>query len=82
MDNWERRQSVIVHLYYYGESEATPNEKVKAISDAISYGGKILPCDEGALWVKRGSPWCQAIREDDILIKHRYLILDIDYLTR
>ena len=74
--------SVAVNLWYRSESESIPNAKAQEISDDIGIGGKIIPCDEGYIWVKRGSPFCQALSDpDDTTIKRRYLNVTIEYLT-
>lgn len=71
-----------VNLWFYTESEAVPNAKAQELSDAIGMGGIMIPCDGGAIWIKRGSPWCQNIRDDtDHNIKRRYLNITIEYLT-
>lgn len=71
-----------VNLWYYTESEAVPNAKAQEISVAIGYGGTVLPCDGGFIWLKRGSPWCQNIAEEsDTNIKRRYLNITVEYLT-
>lgn len=71
-----------VNLWYYTESEAVPNEKAQEIAETIGIGGTIVPCDGGYIWIKRGSPWCQNITEDDEPnIKRRYLNITVEYLT-
>lgn len=71
-----------VNVWYYTESEAVPNAKVQEISNAIGMGGSVIPCDGGYIWIKRGSPWCQNIAEDDEPnIKRRYLNITVEYLT-
>lgn len=74
--------SLTVNLWYYTTSEATPNEKAEEISKAIGYGGKLLPCDDGYIWLKRGSPWCQSLHDNaESIIKRRYLNVTAEYLT-
>lgn len=71
-----------VNLWYYTTQEAEPNAKAREISDAIGLGGVFVPCDDGAIWIKRGSPWCQNVRDDsDANIKRRYLNVTIEYIT-
>ena len=71
-----------VNLWYYTKQEAEPNAKAQEISDAIGLGGVFVPCDDGAIWIKRGSPWCQNVRDDsDANIKRRYLNITIEYIT-
>lgn len=71
-----------VDLWFYTSEEATPNAKAQEISDAIGLGGVIVPYDGGAVWIKRGSPFCQNVADDsDHNIKRRYINLTIEYLS-
>ncbi len=72
-----------VNVWYRTDSEALPNAKVREISQAIGMGGVTLPCDGGMLWVKKGSPWAQAVtvEGEDEKVKRRYVNIDIEYLT-
>lgn len=73
---------ITVNLWYHTTSEAKPNAKAQEMSDAIGMGGVLLPCDGGAIWVKRGSPWCQSLRDEvDDNIKRRYIQITAEYLT-
>lgn len=71
-----------VNLWYYTTDEAPPNAKAREISAAIGMGGVLVPCDGGSIWLKRGAPWCQNLRDDaDPNIKRRYLNITAEYLT-
>lgn len=71
-----------VNLWFRTDSEAVPNAKVREIADAIGLGGVTLPCDDGMLWLKKGSPWAQAVRVEgeDEKIKRRYVNVNVEYL--
>ena len=73
--------SVEADLWYYGESESVPNAKAEEVSRALGLGGRMLPCDNGAIWIKRGSPFCQSVPEDDSMVKRRYINLDLEFIT-
>lgn len=74
--------SITVNLWYYTDSEVEINAKAQEISRAIGYGGVTLRCDEGYIWLKRGSPFCQALSDAaDHNIKRRYINLSAEYLT-
>lgn len=80
---WGDEVSITVNLWYYTESEAEPNRKAQEMADAIGLGGVIVPYNGGAMWIKRGSPWCQNIKDDsEPNIKRRYLNLDVEYLSQ
>lgn len=73
---------ITVQLWYKSESEAVPNAKVDEIAKAIGRGGRMLTCDSGAIWIKKGSPWCiNSNAEGDSTIKLRQLNVTLEYLT-
>lgn len=84
VNEWDGGESMLTaNVWYRTESEAEPNAKVREISRAIGSGGITLPCDNGMLWLKRGTPWAQAVNISgaDEKVKRRYLNIDIEYLT-
>lgn len=73
--------SCTVNVYYRTESEAVPNAKVEEIERVIdTRGGCSVAYDGGVMWIKRGTPWVQAIGEPDMTIKRRYINIEIDYV--
>lgn len=74
--------SITVNLWYRTTDEAPPNAKARELSNGIGYGGIVIPCDDGYIWLKRGSPWCQILTyEEDTSIKRRYINITAEYLT-
>lgn len=81
-DSFGQENSIAVNLWMHTESEAIPNAKAQQIADAIGYGGTILRFDNGAVWVKRGSPWCQSLKDDTAPgVKRRLMNVDLEYLS-
>ena len=82
-DAWEGGEvGLTVNLWYYTTSEKAPNDKAQEMSAAIGMGGVQVPCDGGAIWLKRGSPWCQSLHDStDTNIKRRYINVTAEYLT-
>lgn len=81
---WEQGEvNMTVNVWYRTESEAQPNAKVREIGTAIGLGGVTLPCDGGMLWLKKGSPWAQAlsIEGEDEKVKRRLLNVSIETMT-
>lgn len=71
-----------VNLWFYTESEADPNAKAQEFAQYIGLGGAVIPCDEGYIWIKRGTPWSQSLTdENDNKIKRRYINVTAEYLT-
>ena len=73
---------ITVNMYFYTDSEAVPNAKAQELSEAIGLGGVILPYEGGALWLKRGSPFCQSMYDDtEHQIKRRYINLSAEFIS-
>lgn len=71
-----------VNIYHLTESEVIPNEKAAEIGEVIGKGGIIVKCDEGLMWIKRGSPFVQGINDpDNSNIKRRLISIAIEFLT-
>ena len=74
--------SLTVNMWFRTESEAVPNAKANELSAAIGIGGKVIPCEDGYIWLKRGSPWCQSLSDEtDSGVKRRYINVSAEYLT-
>lgn len=74
---WDNPASMSVNLWYRTDSEAIINAKAREIGYKLSGGGQVLYFeDEGghtrALWITKGSPWCQAVTDEDNTVKRRY----------
>lgn len=84
LGSWMQPEAnVPVNVWYRGDSEAAPNAKVREMSEAIGLGGVTVPCDGGMLWIKRGTPWAQAVtvEGEDEKVKRRYVNINIEFLT-
>lgn len=78
----EEPVGITVNLWFYTDSEKIPNAKADEVSRAIGRGGVRLKCDDGYIWLKRGSPWCQSLRDEtDPAIKRRYINVTAEYQT-
>ena len=73
---------IVVNLWYRTESNVTIDAKAEQIYDAIGRGGVMIPVSNGAIWLKRGSPFSQAIAEpSDANIRRRYINITAEFLT-
>ena len=81
-DSFDSEAPATASLWYRGESWTAINAKTEEISRKISRGGKIIACDDGAIWIKRGQPFAQNMSdESDDLIKRKYINITSEYLT-
>ena len=54
--------------------------KEKEISDYIGRGGKMIPFDNGVLWIRRGLPWAQRMADEDDTIRRIVLNIEIEFV--
>lgn len=81
-DSFDREIPLTASLWYRSESWTDINAKTEEISQKISRGGKIISCDGGAIWLKRGQPFAQNMGdESDNLIKRKYLNITAEFMT-
>ena len=81
-DSFDREIPLSASLWYRGESWTAINAKTEEISQKISRGGKIISCDGGAIWLKRGQPFAQSMGdESDNLVKRKYLNITAEFMT-
>ena len=81
-DSFDREVMATASVWYrdYGWKKA--NAKAEEISAHIGLGGKIIKCDGGRIWIKRGQPFAQNMGdESDDLIKRKYLNLTFEFFT-
>lgn len=81
-DSFDREVTAAASLWYRSEIWTAINAKTEEISAHIGLGGKIIKCDGGRIWIKRGQPFAQNMGdESDDLIKRKYLNLTTEFLT-
>ena len=81
-DSFDREIPLTASIWYRSESWTGINAKTEEISQKISRGGKIISCDDGAIWMKRGQPFAQNMGdESDDLIKRKYLNITAEFMT-
>ena len=81
-DSFDREIPLTASLWDRRKSLTGINAKTEEISQKISRGGKIISCDGGAIWLKRGQPFAQSMGdESDDLIKRKYLNITAEFMT-
>ena len=73
--------AVTPSIWYRSTSWAEVTAKEMEIAEAIGRGGKMIFCDGGGFWIKRGSPWAQRIEEPaDRMIRRIAINCEIDFI--
>ena len=81
-DSLGNEVAMTASVWYRGTSWVEANAKTEEISQTIGRGGKLIACDGGAIWLKRGTPFAQNMGdESNELIKRKYLNLTAEFIT-
>ena len=81
-DSFDREVAATANIWYRTTGWKAINAKTEEISAHIGLGGKIIKCDGGRIWIKRGQPFAQNMGdENDDLIKRKYLNLTFEFFT-
>jgi len=68
-------------LWDYGTSWSKITTKMTEIQSDLGRGGKILPCDGGAVWIKPASPFAQRMSDDNDMIRRILINIEAEYFT-
>lgn len=68
-------------LWYYGTGWSAAVTKMTEIETAIGRGGVMLPCDGGAVWIKRGSPFAQRAPDPNDMLRRILLNIEAEFIT-
>lgn len=68
-------------VWYRATTWTGINAKAEEISRFLGLGGKIVRCDTGGLWIKRGTPFRQNMADPDDTIRRKYLNFEVDFIT-
>ena len=68
-------------LWYYGTSWSLITTKLLEIEAALGRGGVTLGLDDGAVWIRKGSPFAQRMSDPDDMIRRIYINIEAEYFT-
>lgn len=81
-DSFDSDVVLSASLWYRSSSWVNANAKAEEISAEIGRGGKLVSCDNGYIWIKRRSPFSQAMGDDsDDMIKRILISISVEFLT-
>ena len=82
-DSFGADVAMTASLWYRDSSWVRANAKADEISEAIGYGGNVILCDGGSIWLKRGRPFAQRMGDaSDTMIKRIIINVEAEYFSR
>ncbi len=70
-----------VSVWDRSTSWSSVTQKASMIYLRVGLGGKIIPYDDGYIWIKRGQPFFQRMNDENDSIRRIYINLEVEYLT-
>ena len=79
--NFDEPVAATASLWYYSRSWEDITEKAAEINSYIGLGGRVIPCDGGYVWIKRGTPFSQRVSDENDSVRRIYINVEIEYFT-
>ena len=80
-DSFENEVAVTNNLWYNSTSWAGISQKAKQIGDLIGMGGSLIQFDDGAIWIKRASPFAQRVGAENDTTKRIVLNFSMEFIS-
>lgn len=80
MDSFGNTQGLTANVYDRNTSWERADRLAQAIAEKVDATG-LIPIDDGAMWIERGSPWASHVADEDYIVKHIALNITVEYLT-
>ena len=80
-DDFERPVALSASVWDRSYSWARVQSLAETIRLEIGYGGILIPCEGGQIWLKTGAPFAQRMGDDDDAIRRIYINIEAEFLT-
>ena len=80
-DDFGNKIASSASLWYRSSSWSEITAKEQEISTYITRGGRMIPYNDGAIWISKSTPWAQRMGDDsDNQIRRIVLNVEIEFL--
>lgn len=80
-DDFNYPVSLTASIWYRSSNWVDITNKADEISDKISRGGTVVNYDDGALWIKKGTPFMQRVKDPDDSIRRIFMNIDVEFIN-
>ena len=82
IDEFDVETALHASLWYRSDNWIAINAKMDQIDLVLSHGGIMLDCDNGAIWLKKGSPFEQSMGDEtDDMIKRKLINVIAEFIV-
>lgn len=81
LDEFLSTVTVSASLWIRSYSWEEISRKAQEIFEAIGIGGKVIPYDDGSIWIRRGHPFSMRLTDTDDAVRRIFINTEIEYFT-
>lgn len=82
LDSFGNEVALTASLWYRDTGWEAITVKANQINAAISRGGRMLATENGALWLKRGTPFAQRMADTDDSIRRIVINVTVEFIEQ
>lgn len=80
-DSFGERLSLTASIWYRSSSWREIQQKEQEIADYIGRGGLMIAYEDGAMWLRRGTPWALRLAgEGDEYVRRISLNIEVEFI--
>lgn len=80
-DDFERPVALSASVWDRSYSWKRVQSLTETIRNEIGYGGILIPCEDGQIWLKTGAPFAQRMGDEDDAIRRIYINIEAEFLS-
>ena len=73
--------ALTANIWYHSTTWEEIEQKKDEIAEYIGWGGKLLPIDDGYIWIKQGTPFAQRMSVEKDSIRRIVMNISVDFLS-
>lgn len=70
-----------ISIWYREDTWKNITNKKEEISKVLGLGGNLVTCDDGAMWLKKGTPFAQRMNDEDDSIRRIAMNIEIEFIA-
>ena len=73
--------SLTASIWYRSKSWSVITAKAEEVSERIGRGGILVGYEDGAIWIKKGMPFSQRVRDEDDSIRRIFMNIEAEFIS-
>ena len=81
VDDFKYPVSLTASIWDRSTSWTTVTNTLNQISESVGLGGKMIPYDNGSIWIVKGTPFAQRVTDEDRSIRRIYVNIEAEFIN-